>query len=525
MSSGSHTVNYRPAAEGRQFDAMDDRPARCSIAPSNTEGGISVRTSPVGMVCVIACVLAANAPYAAVRDLRLIQAAQRDDLHAAKALAGVNVNAHAPDGATALHWAAQNDDPALADLLIRRGAKVNAVNELGVTPLWVAASNSSAAMVQRLLDAHADPNIAPPTNGSPLMVASRIGNAEAVKALLAHGADPNAREGAHGQTALMWAVVARHPDVVRLLLEAHADVRARTKSWPQRVLLCCQYYESQSDGDAVVQKGGYTPLLFAAQDGDVESTKLLIAAGADVKDTAADGTSALVIAAHLKQNDVAMVLLDAGADPNAAASGYTALQIAATTGNLPLAKALLDHGADPNARQQNGTPSKRTVNGHALDHAMIGATPYFTAMRSGQLEMMKLLVARGADPTTTLKDGRSAFMILAGEGTLEGPDVSEARAAEVVRLAVKLGTPVNQADANGNTAMHIAAARRRDLLLQALADCGAALETRNRDGDTPLSLALKPPPPLEGSGFTEEYAEMISHKGTADLLRKLGAKS
>ena len=274
-----------------------------------------------------------------------------------------------------------------------------------------------------------------------------------------------------------------------------------------------------------MRKGGYTALLFAAQDGDVETAKLLIAAGADVKEASADGASALVIAAHVKQNDIAVMLLEAGADPNAAATGYTALHIAATTGDLPLAKALLDHGADPNARQQNGTPSKRTMNGHALDHAMIGATPYFTAMRSGQLDMMKLLAARGADPSITLKDGRTAFMILAGESTLEGPDVSEAKAAEVVKLAVKLGTPVNQADVNGNTAMHIAAARRRDLLLQALVDSGAALDARNRDGDTPLAVALKPPPPLEGSGFTEEYAEMISHKGTPELLRKLGAKS
>ena len=484
-----------------------------------------MRIAAVGFVCFMAWAFAATAADSAVRDLRLIQAAQRDDIQAAKDLAGVDVNARAPDGATALHWAAHNDDLALAELLIRRGAKVDSVNDLGVTPLWVAASNSDAAMVQRLLDARADPNIAPPTNGSPLMVAARIGNADAVKALLAHGADPNAREDAHGQTALMWAVVARHPDVVRLLLQAHADLHIRTKSSPQRVLLCCQYYESQEDGDAVVQKGGYTAMLFAAQDGDVESAKLLIAAGADVKDAAADNACALILAAHLKQNDVASVLLDAGADPNDARAGYTALQIAATTGNLPLAKALLDHGADPNTRQQSGTPSKRTINGHALDHAMVGATAYFTAMRSGQLEMMKLLADRGADAAIPLKDGRTAFMILAGESTLEGPDVPEAKAAEVVKLAVKLGTPVNQADANGNTAMHIAAARRRDQLLQALVDSGAALEARNRDGDTPLALALKPPPPLQGSGFTQEYAEMISHKGTPELLRKLGAKS
>jgi ankyrin repeat protein len=323
----------------------------------------------------------------------------------------------------------------------------------------------------------------------------------------------------------MWAVVARHPDVVRLLLQAHADVTARTRSWPQRVLLCCQYYESQADGDTVVQEGGYTPLLFAAQDGDADSAKLLIDAGADANDAAADGASALIIAAHMRQDAVASVLLNAGANPNDARAGYTALHIAATTGDTALAQALLDHGADPNVHQIKGTPSKRTMNGHALDNAMVGATPYFTAMRAGQLEMMKLLASRGADPTIPLKDGRTAFMILAGQSTLEGPDVPEAKAAEVVRLAVKLGTPVDQADADGNTAMHIAAARRRDLLLQALVESGAALEARNHAGDTPLALAIKPPPALQGSGFTEEYAEMISHKGTPDLLRKLGAKS
>ena len=56
--------------------------------------------------------------------------------------AGADVNARAGDGSTALHWAAQNDDLALADLLIRKGAKVDAATDLGVTPLWIAAANA-----------------------------------------------------------------------------------------------------------------------------------------------------------------------------------------------------------------------------------------------------------------------------------------------------------------------------------------------------------------------------------------------
>jgi ankyrin repeat protein len=471
--------------------------------------------------------LSATLAVAADRDLRLVEASRNDDVAAVKSLlaAGVDVNAPSGDGATALHWAAQNDDLALADLLLAKGAKVNAVTDLDITPLWIAASNANTAILLRLLEARADPNIAPPTNGTPLMIAARLGDSQAVKALLAHGADPNAQEGAHGQTALMWAVSDRHPEVVRQLLEAHADVRARTRSWPQRVLLCCQYYESEADGDATVQLGGFTPLLFAAQDGDVESTKLLIAAGADVKDTAADGSSLLHIAAHAGQSQVGALLLSAGAEADAAGPGHTALHIAAASGDTALVKALLDHGANPNVRQQKGSPSKRSPNGHSLDYTMVGATPYFLAVRAAHLDVMRLLVARGGDPSIPIQDGRTALMVLGGEGTIEGPSVPDARKGDVVKLAVQLGSPVDQTDARGDTALHVAGSLRRDAMVQALVDSGAGLDVRNRDGETPLAVAMKPPPQIKGSGFTDEYLHLLNHKGTVELLRKLGAKS
>ncbi len=481
----------------------------------------------LGVVCFALCALFASTASGESRDLRLIDAAQRDDASAVKTLlaTGSDANARSADGSTALHWAAQNDDLVLADLLIGKGAEVDAATDLGVTPLWIAASNASTPMVERLLEAHANPNIATPTHVTPLMVATQRGDADAVKAMLAHGADPNAREDVHGQTALMWAVSGRHPDIVRLLLNAHADVHARTKSWSQRVLLCCQYYEGEVDGSAVVQMGGYTPLLFAAQDGDVESTKLLLAAGADVKDRAPDGSSPLVIAAHAEQADVGALLLDAGADPNDARTGYTALHVAANSGDLPLVKALLDHGADPNARQQKGSPTKRMPNGHALDFKMVGATPYFLALRGGHLDVMRLLVARGADPSIPLQDGQTALMVLAGPATVEGQNLPESKQAEVVKLAVQLGTPVNQAGPNGNTALHVAATRRRDVIVQALADSGAALNVRNSDGETPLTAALKPPTQVKGSGMIDDYEYLLKHTDTAELLRKLGAKT
>ena len=483
----------------------------------------------LGMACLTASVLFASAAFGADRDLRLIDASKRDDVAAVKALSasGVNVNVHAPDGSTALHWAAQNDDLALADVLIRKGAKVDAATDLGVTPLWVAASNSSAPMVARLLGAHANPNIAPPANGTPLMVAARLGNAQAVKAMLDHGADPNAQESAHGQTALMWAAAEHHPDVVALLLAAHADVHARSKTWTQRIMLCCQYFEGDSGGADTVTKGGYTPLLFAAQGGDSESIRLILAAGGDIKATAADGTNALTIAAHEQQSDAAIFLLGAGADPNAAGAGYTVLHIAAVSGDLALTKALLDHGANPNARQEKGSPTKQLRSGHSLDYHLNGATPFILAACTAHGDVMKLLVAKGADPSIATNDGRTALMAAAGRGTQtqQGPRLTEPQIMAILKLATQLGTPVNQVDINGDTALHIAATRRRDGIVQALVDSGASLEIKNRNGETPLAAALKPPAAAIGSGLSDDHDYLLKHTATADLLRKLGAKS
>jgi hypothetical protein len=114
-------------------------------------------------------------------------------------------------------------------------------------------------------------------------------------------------------------------------------------------------------------------------------------------------------------------------------------------------------------------------------------------------------------------------MVLAGAPTTEGPLPPDAKAAEAVKLAVSLGTPVNQADVNGDTALHAAATRRRDALVQALVDSGAALNARNHEGETPLAAALKPPGPMKGTALAEEYNFLRDHKETAELLRKLGA--
>src|SRR5262249_6571184 len=173
------------------------------------------------------------------------------------------------------------------------GARVNAPNDDGATPLYLACVNRSAAMVERLLAAGADANATLPNGETALMTCSRSGDAKAVKALLVHGATVNAKESSHQQTALMWAVAQRHPETVAMLLEFGADFRARSLVYPQTVVGEQTQRAGREELNYIVQRGGSTPLLFAARAGDVESAKLFLAKGADANDKLADGTSAL----------------------------------------------------------------------------------------------------------------------------------------------------------------------------------------------------------------------------------------
>src|SRR5947209_11864628 len=186
----------------------------------------------------LAAIACSSAVATALPDLRLIQAAKNNDLESVRKLvnAKADVNASQGDGATALHWAARLDNPAMADLLLRAGARVNAANDDGATALYLACINRSAAMVGRLLAAGADANAALPNGETALMTCSRTGDVRTVKSLLVHGAAVNARESAHNQTALMWAISQRHPEVTAMLLEFGADARARSLTYPQTVV-------------------------------------------------------------------------------------------------------------------------------------------------------------------------------------------------------------------------------------------------------------------------------------------------
>ena len=481
--------------------------------------------------------LASLVSLAATSDLRLIEAVKSKNPDAVSALLKQRADVNVPegDGATALHWAVHQDDVAMADLLIHAGARVSAANDLGVTPLYLACTNRNRAMVQKLVTAGANPNATLLNGETVLMMCARAGDVDAVKALLVHGANANAKESVRGQTALMWAAAEQHPQVVEALIEGGADVRARSRIYSSIVTSEGQALEKRKDPaelNYTVLRGGSTPLLFAARSGDVESATLLLAAGADVNDALADGTSALVEAAYSGRGAVGALLLNMGADPNAAAVGYTALHAAVLRGDLDMVRALLAHGANPNAAITKGTPIRRCSQDLELPKKLIGATPYLLAAKFLEVDMMRALAAAGADPRLPTPDGTTPLMVAAGTGASSGSDrrglsaqdsggkvEPESRVLEAVTAALDLGGDVNAANQAGNTALHSAAFLGFDRVVQRLVDKGATLNAKNKRGQTPLAFLTGREEAAAAAVFTPVEGAFPS---TVALLRRLG---
>jgi len=450
---------------------------------------------PLFLFCLSAYCGAANRPGAAIAD-----AAQQKQIAAIKALLvrHVDVNAPQPDGMTALHWAVNQDEAETVTLLLRAGADVKAMNRYGVTPLSLACTNGNGAIVKALLEAGADPNSSLKGGETVLMTAARTGKVEPITLLLVRGAAVEGKANPGGQTPLMWAAAEGNVDAVNALVSAGADIHARLDS-------------------------GFTPFLFAAREGRIGVAQALLKAGSDVNETVQTrqapgarpasgagapriGTSALVLAVTNAHYELAAKLLDAGAEPNAAGSGYTALHVVSQarkpgggdndpppegSGNLTslqLVKLLARHGADLNARMT------KKVNFGLTNLNVIGATPFFLAAKTADVELMRTLAELGADPLMANADGSTALMAAAGLGTRSpGEDAgSETEVAEAMQLALQLGADINAMDSKGETAMHGAAYKNFPGAVRFLAAHGAMIEIWNKPnshGWTPLTIA------------------------------------
>jgi uncharacterized protein len=446
-----------------------------------------------------ACLFAAEETATSLGS-SLIDAVKSGDKFAFRALLQkkADVNAVDPDGSTALHWAAHRDDLEIADALLRAGARVNVATDLKVTPLWLASQNGSIAMVRRLLAGGANPNLALFSGETPLMVAARSGYIDVVEELLSHGADINA-SGPRSQTALMWAVSEQHPEVVKRLLAHHANLNLRSEVWSDVMAVPPHGYLPYN---RAIPHGGETALMFAARVGDLDSAKLLVAAGANVNDADAWGVSATTLAAHSGLRDLVEFLLDHGADPNAAPNGFTALDEAIMRRDEEMVRALLNHHADPNTPLRTWTPTRRSSADFHFEPSLVGATPFWLAARFLEPGVMRLLAEHGADPRFVLHvnwvgaqgtghQERSATTtaLLAALG-LTGDNGNrdsggvvpwvalprgsrEALTLETVKAAVELGVDVNSPNNEGRTALDGAKNLKYESVVKYLAEKGA----------------------------------------------------
>jgi len=482
--------------------------------------------------------------YAATTDVA--DAAKRGDRDAVRAALArkADVNAAQIDGSTALHWAAERDDLDMADQLIRAGARVTARTREGVTPLQLAATNGSATMIDRLLKAGADVNAPLSAGGdTALMMAARTGKTDAIRVLVEAGGNVNAKESWGGTTALMWAVSEGHADAARMLIGAGADVNARSnyvaaangRGFEGRTPV-----GNRNDPKAEEFASGWlTPLTLAAREGDVEMARVLVTANADVNAAAGDGKTALAVAIFNGNYDVASFLVDNKADVNKAdAQRFTPLFWSVDRRNMetapnfpwmvtadpmPLIRKMLDAGANPNA-VVNNTPRARMREGSPR---IVFATALMRAAFAGDLDLVKLLLERGADPKIISKDSETMLSAAAGLAFIHGyhRGKSPEERLQVVKLFVQLGNDVNWADDYGITPLMAAGNYGSVPIIQYLIDAGADLSAHDlgKKNDGQFGSSNEPLMPIDyaiGVGTFVPNNAVIIHQDAVDLIAR-----
>jgi ankyrin repeat protein len=396
-------------------------------------------------------------------------------------------------------------------------------------PLMLAATNGSEPMIAALLKAGANVNAALPNGQTALMTAARTGGLAAVNALLSAGASVEAVHVAKGQTALMWSIAQQHADVTRVLIEHGAKIDAHSAS-------------------------GFTPLLFAAREGDVETTQLLLTKGVDINESSQEGATPLMVATARGHVDLALFLLDRGASPdgNARVLGYTPLHWAVMTfennpivyanvrpigewdaisgipdrsKKIALINSLLAHGAKVDALTTKPLLFQAPPPGGALTFVPgPGLTPFFMAAASADAEVMRLLVASGADPSVKSPSGQTALMVATSADIDISARLTEPKRLEAVRLAWELGNDLEAAESGGHRAMHFAARGGFHSIITFLVEHGADLNPLTKPRQDFRGGLVPPQTPLaitEGS----VYVFFVARPATAEFLRKLGGRS
>ncbi|HEV3330033.1 MAG TPA: ankyrin repeat domain-containing protein [Bryobacteraceae bacterium] len=499
--------------------------------------------------------------------------------------AGANAKAANREGATPLWLASINGDAAIIAALLNAGADANEHLPLGRSPLMAAARTGKVDAIKALLDHGADVNAKETLRGTtPLMWAADEGHAAAIQLLIQRGADFKARSDmtergrgpALGKSNDPRKAVAAQAAALAagkaLGLEDLAGLRddpngiggqgrggaagrggqARGGRGGAGAAAGADQGFDLNDDAAVAafgfrnrpapkDGGALTPLVYAVRANDLDSVKALLAAGADVNQVTGYGWSPLLVATQNRYYKLGAYLLDHGADVNLTNKGaWTPLYLATDNRNiesgdypvrkpdmdhLDYIKILLDKGANVNARMKDSTETRTVFTNQWLDEN--GATAFLRASQSGDIVLMKLLLAHGADPKIDTTLHVTALHVAAGIGWVEGItyEWSPESTLEAVKMLLDLGLDVNAQADTGRTALHGAAHKGRTDVIQVLVDHGAKLDVRdygntdNRGG----KLAVHTWEPVDyADGLVRVGVQSaIPHPEAGLLLRKL----
>jgi len=564
----------------------------CAAASMHAAGSDIADAAMKGETAAVRRLLLAKADVNATQvdgATALHWAVYRDDVEMADMLlkAGANVKTANREGTTPLFMASLYGNPVMIERLIKAGAIANERGPNGETTVMFAARNGNPAAIKLLVAAGADVNAKEAIRSTTaLMWAAEEGHPAAVKALVELGADVSAKSGAAGLPRNYMAQ-AVNVNQVQAAAKRRREARAAGRTLDQQAeyeranglatptgtgsgggnlavapaagqgagaraaAAAAAAQADQDNQDVIVAglvgggSGGLTPLVFAAREGDIESAKVLLDAGADVNQTTEYGWTPLLVATNNRNYKLGALLLERGANPSLAnKGGWTPLYLATDNRNIeggdyPVPKPDMDHleyitlllnkGADANARVKENTLSRTIFTMQWFFEP--GATAFVRASQSSDTALMKLLLSHGADPKIPTDFGDTALTVAGGIGWVEGVtyERSPKENVEAVRMLLDLGIDPNAANRDGRTALMGAAHKGRNDVILLLLDRGAKLETRDKGSRDTGNAASK----IAGHTWqTLDYAEglvrvgvqsAIPHPETAALIRKLMA--
>src|SRR6266850_1867063 len=468
----------------------------------------------------------------------LMLAARNGNPEAIKLLiaAGVDVNAKEPvRGTTALMWAVEQKHPAAVVALLDGGADLNAKTALAGLPR----NYMSGRVNVNAVETAARRQVAAAANGRTYEeqlalegIGGRFGGSNRTQLQAGQPGAAAAGTGTRGQRGGQRGTAAANPPAVAAPAAAPAEIP-----------------DDQDDQNFIYSGlvgtggGGLTALILAAREGDLESTKVLLDKGADVNQVTEYGWTPLLTATNNRHYKLAELLIERGANVNLANKGnWTPLYLATDNrniegGDFPVPKPdidhieyikfLLDHGANPNARIKDNTLTRTIFTMQWFFES--GATPFVRAAQSSDVELLKVLLTRGADPKVATDHGDTALTAASGVGWVDGVtyEHSPKENVETVKFLLGVGLDPNAANADGRTSLMVAAAKGRSEVIQLLVDHGAKLDTRDKGSRDTETLVSK----IAGHTWEAlDYADglvrfgvqsAIARPEAATLLRKL----